>query len=199
MHGTLSFPRDDNPLEDLATAADIRAYLQRKCPDLVRLIPPDEIEALQQRPVSQIKEVECDHMHIDDQILLIGDAVHAVSPSVGHGCNAALQDAQVFAQLLEQYQDDWSQALPAFTKQRLPEAHALRELAEYSFPRTKLMRWEFVLRLVVGQKLGHWCPHLSKPLPMQLLTDGEMPYSEVLKQTQGWVDRVKKAQASSKA
>jgi kynurenine 3-monooxygenase len=195
MHGTLSFPRDDNPLQDLPTAADVRAYLQQKCPDLARLMPFEEIEALQQRPISEIREVECDCMHIGNRILLIGDAVHAVSPSIGHGCNAALQDAQAFAQLLEQYQDDWSQALPAFTAQRLPEAHALQELAEYSFPRTRLMRWEFLLRLVVGQKLGHWCPHLSKPLPIKLLTDEEMPYSEVLQQTQGWVDRVKQAQA----
>ena len=65
-------------------------------------------------------------------ILLIGDAAHAVSPSIGQGCNAALQDVQVFTQVLAQYQDDWAQALPAFTSQRLPDVHALRELSDYS-------------------------------------------------------------------
>lgn len=40
------------------------------------------------------------------QILLLGDAVHAVSPYIGQGCNASLQDAMVVAQVLAQYQDD---------------------------------------------------------------------------------------------
>jgi kynurenine 3-monooxygenase len=45
--------------------------------------------------------------------MLLGEAAHAVSASVGQGCNSALQDVRVFCGLLEQYQDDWTKALPA--------------------------------------------------------------------------------------
>jgi hypothetical protein len=33
----------------------------------------------------------------------MGDAAHAVSPSLGQGCNAALEDVVIFDQLLDEY------------------------------------------------------------------------------------------------
>ncbi|WP_019504161.1 NAD(P)/FAD-dependent oxidoreductase [Pleurocapsa sp. PCC 7319] len=83
-------------------------------------------------------------MIVGGQILLIGDAVHAVSPSIGQGCNAALQDAMIFAQVLDEYQDDWEKALPAFTSKRLEDVHALRDLSDYTIPRTKWMTLELI-------------------------------------------------------
>ena len=191
LHGTLIFPPDNNPLETCKTAEEVLAYFQNKTPSLARLLTGEEAENLRQRPVSTLLTVQCDRMHVGKNILLVGDAVHAVSPSIGQGCNASLQDVQVFARLLDEYEDEWEKALPAFTAQRLPDVHALRALSDYSFPRTKRMMLEFVLRLTVGKKLSRWFPHFAKPLPMQLVMDGELPYAEVLNKTQGWIDRVK--------
>jgi kynurenine 3-monooxygenase len=158
LHGTLIFPAGRNPLEDLPTMTAVEDYLRRRCPTLARLMRPEEITVLRQRPVSEVRLVQCDRMHVGDSILLIGDAVHAVSPSVGQGCNASLQDVQVFSRLLDQYADDWSQTLPAFTAERLPEAVALRDLSDYSVPRSKRMRFEYLLRLLVSTKLRRWLP-----------------------------------------
>lgn len=193
LHGTLIFPADRNPLEDLPTAAAVEDYLRPGCPTLARLLPPEEAEARRQRPVSEVRMVKCDRMHVDDSILLIGDAVHAVSPSVGHGCSAALQDVQAFCRLLDQHADDWSRTLPAFTADRLPEAYALRDLSDYSVPRSKMMRFDYLFRLLVGTKLNRWFPTWPQPLPMHLLSEGEMPYSEVLRRTQGWINRVRRS------
>ena len=197
LHGTLIFPADRNPLEDLPTTTAVEDYFRRRCPTLARLMPPEEVAALRQRPVSEVRLVTCDRMHVGDSVLLIGDAVHAVSPAVGHGCNAALQDVQVFSRLLDQHADNWRQTLPAFTAARLPEAVALRDLSDYSVPRSKTMRFEYLLRLLIGTKLHRWLPTWPTPLPMQLLSEGEMPYSDVLKRTQGWIDRVKRSMQSS--
>lgn len=197
LHGTLIFPPQDNPLEPLTSAADVLTYLQTRCPPLGELMTLENAETLRQRPVSTIQTVRCDRMNVGDRIVLLGDAAHAVSPSVGQGCNAALQDVQIFNQLLDEYQDDWSQALPAFTTQRLPEAHALRDLSDYSFPRSKLMSLEFILRLTLGKKLSQWFPPLAdswgKPLPMEMLMETELPYSEVLHQNQDWINRVRRS------
>lgn len=43
--------------------------------------------------------VRCSQLH-GPQVLVIGDAAHAVSPSLGQGCNAALEDVTVIKQLL---------------------------------------------------------------------------------------------------
>ncbi len=192
LHGTLIFPPDNNPLESLETAEAVLAFFQERCPALGQLMTLEEAEALRLRPVATFLTVKCDRMHWGDRVLLIGDAVHAVSPSIGQGCNASLQDVEVFAQLLEQFKDDWSQALPVFTTQRLPDVHALRELSDFSFPRSKALSVEFGLRMMLDKSLGRWLPQLVTP--MSLLMNGEQSYGEVLEQTQGWISRVKQSQ-----
>jgi kynurenine 3-monooxygenase len=140
LHGTLIFPPDKNPLENLTTGEAILDYFAKVTPSLRPVITLADAEALRQRPVSKILTVKCDRLNVGGKILLIGDAVHAVSPSIGQGCNSSLQDALVFAQVLAQYRDDWDKALPAFTQQRLEDVHALRDLSDYSFPRSPWMR-----------------------------------------------------------
>lgn len=193
LQGTLIFPPDNNPLENLSTAEAILDYFAENTPNLRPMMTLEDAEALRQRPVAKIVTVKCDRLNVGGRILLIGDAVHAVSPSMGQGCNAALQDVMVFAQILDKYQDDWAQALPAFTSQRLADVHALRDLSDYNFPRTPLMSLEFLFRLTLGKKLRRWFPLIFPPLPMELIMEGEMPYSEVLRQSQGWINRVRKS------
>ena len=193
LNGVMIFPPDNNPLEACATAEEVHAYFLDKCPALAQVMTLEDAEALRQRPVSRVSTVKCDRMHVGDNILLIGDAAHAVSASLGQGCNASLQDVWLFNQCLDQHQDDWAQALPAFTAQRLSDVHALRDLSDYSFPRSKLMGLEFIFRITLGKKLGRWFPPLAKPLPMQLISESDLPYAEVLQQTQGWINRVKQS------
>ncbi len=203
LQGTLIVQPDQNPLAALSSGEDVIAFMRRNCPPVADLIETETAEALLHRPLSRILSVQCDRMHVGDRILLIGDAVHAVSPSIGQGCNAALQDAKAFADCLAQCDDDWSMALPAFTAQRLPEAHALRELSDYSFPRSKPMMVEFVVRAILGRKLGRRLPQwLSQglfgwvgPMPLSMVMDDTLPYSEVLARSRSWVSRVKRSMA----
>ena len=201
LHGVMLFPMGNDPLKGMVNAEAVHEYFQKKCSALAPLMTLEDAEALRQRPVSKVITIKCDRMHggvggaipSGNCILLIGDATHAVSPAIGQGCNASLQDVQVFIQLLDQYQDNWAQALPEFTAQRLPEVHALRDLSDYSFPRSKLMVLEFIFRRTVGKKLHRWFPKLGGPMPIELVVDTELPYTQVLKQTQGWIDRVRRS------
>ena len=102
----------------------------------------------------------------------------------------------IFAQVLDEYQDDWDKALPIFTKKRLAGVHALRELSYYAVPRSQPMSLEFIFRLTIGKKLRPLLPTIFPPLPMELVMEGETPYSEVLQQCQGWVNRVKRSMAN---
>jgi 2-polyprenyl-6-methoxyphenol hydroxylase-like FAD-dependent oxidoreductase len=134
-----------------------------------------------------------DRFHEGDSVLLIGDAAHAVSPSIGQGCNASLEDVLVFERLLEQHEDDWLLALPAFTQQRVPDAHALKELSDYSFPRTKGLVVEFFLRLTLSRLLHRWFPQQVKPFVFDLVLDQDLSYSQVLSLSQGWINKVKRS------
>ncbi|MBD1873799.1 hypothetical protein H6F75_09915 [Nodosilinea sp. FACHB-131] len=77
------------------------------------------------------------------------------------------------------------------------EAHALRDLSDYSFPRSKALVLEFFLRLTVGRKLHQWFPQRFSPFVFDLVLDTHLNYSEVLHLSKGWINRVKRSMAAT--
>lgn len=193
LNGVIIFEAQTNPLEGLSTKEDVKAFFQENFPIFGQLMSLEEAEALRKRPVARVLTVRCDRFHEGDSVLLIGDAAHAVSPSIGQGCNSALEDVLILGQLLEQYGDDWGKVLPMFSEQRVPDAHALRELSDYTFPRQKLLVVEFFWRLTVRRLFHQWFPHWVKPFVFDLVLDTDLPYSQVLRLSQGWINKVKRS------
>ena len=193
LNGVIIFDAQQNPLLRLSTKEEVLTFFQENFPLFGLLLSQEEAEAFLQRPVGRTLTVRCDRFHDGDSVLLIGDAAHAVSPSIGQGCNASLEDVLVFERLLDRYEDDWAQVLPAFSEQRVPDAHALRELSDYSFPRTKVLLVEFFLRLTISRLLHRWFPQWVKPFVFDLVLDEDLPYSQVLSFSQGWINKVKRS------
>jgi kynurenine 3-monooxygenase len=194
LSGVIVFPEKEDPFA-LGDAAAVKRYLAELSPHLAGFVSDEEAESLRTRPVSTLLTVKCSSLQVrDGTVVLLGDAAHAVSASLGQGCNSALQDVQMLAGYLDQYQDDWSQAVAAFATERLPCGHALKEMSDYSMPRTKWMRIEFIVRQILWKLLPSWLSSCClRPLPMQLLTETDLSYSEILEKTQWWIDRVKRS------
>ena len=195
LHGAFIFNAAKNPLEGFTSKEEIVAYFQEKLPTFCELMSEEEAEALLHRPVARLVTVKCDRFHHGNHILILGDAAHAVSPSIGQGCNSALQDVYLVNQLLDTYQNDFSQIPAQFSQQRVADAHALRDLSDYSFPRSKLLIVEFFLRLTLGRKLHTWFPHWFKPFLFDQILDTDLSYSEVLHLNSKWINKVKKSMA----
>lgn len=193
LDGVILFDPQQTSLSSLTTKEEVLTFFQDNFPVFGQLMSPEEAEAFLHRPVARVLTVRCDRFHEGDSILLIGDSAHAVSPSIGQGCNASLEDVLIFEQLLEQYEDNWAQVLPAFSEQRIPDAHALKELSDYSFPRTKLLVVEYFLRLKIHRFLHRLFPQWVKPFVFDLVLDYDLPYSQVLKLNQGWINKVKRS------
>lgn len=82
---------------------------------------------VQQQP-SQSATLKCNTYH-HARAVLLGDAAHSTGGASGQGCNSALQDAAVLADLLIDSPDDVAGALRRYSLQRVPEGQALLELS----------------------------------------------------------------------
>eukprot|EP00986_Skeletonema_menzelii_P010744 scaffold5364_cov156-Skeletonema_menzelii.AAC.7 len=78
--------------------------------------------------------VHCNrYSSVECRIVLVGDAAHATSPSIGMGMNTALRDAQKLYELLDKYDDDLDEVLPEYSRIRVPEGNALSDLAMHLY------------------------------------------------------------------
>jgi len=83
---------------------------------------------------NQTGMVLCNFYHsLKTNIVLMGDAAHATSPSIGMGMNTALRDAQIFHEILKECKDDLSQVLPAYSEARVKEGNSLTLLARHLY------------------------------------------------------------------
>jgi len=94
---------------------------------------PDYLEDYFKNPVGRLGTISCAPWQVGGRVVLMGDAAHAIVPFYGQGMNASFEDVVVFDQLLDQYSDDWSKLLEAFSKQRKPNADAIAALALDNF------------------------------------------------------------------
>lgn len=197
MSGVIFFPANENRIVGLSTKQEVLQFFHDHFPEVGKLMPEAEAEAFLKRAISKVLTVRCNRYHHGDRVLLIGDAAHAVSPSIGQGCNAALEDVVVFNSLLDEYSDNWAKALEQFTIRRQPDAHALTELSDNAFPSSTNLFTEFMFREALAKLMHKLFPKHFLPSLFQLISETTVPYSEILNLHQAWIAKVKKSNEQS--
>ena len=97
------------------------------------------------------------------QIVLMGDAAHATSPSIGMGMNTALRDAQKLYELLEMHNDDWDKVIPEYSKIRVPEGNALTDLALHLYCFDTKLGARTMIKSLIRSGLNKLFPWLVDP------------------------------------
>ncbi|MEA5512040.1 NAD(P)/FAD-dependent oxidoreductase [Crocosphaera sp. UHCC 0190] len=194
LNGVVIFKQESNPFKNSKKPSDILKFLQENAGIIGQLIDIEEVESLMKRPISQVVTIQCNQFHQGDSILILGDAAHAVSPSLGQGCNSALEDAMIIDQLLDKYQDNWGKVMAEFTIQRVPDADALQELSNFTFPSKKSLLFEYFLRLRLSRLLRQWFPDKFSPPIFELVAETNLSYADILQRHQGWIKKVKQFQ-----
>jgi kynurenine 3-monooxygenase len=190
---TVVFNSKKNQIVGLSNKKEVLEFFKQNFSKFGKLISEEEAEAFLNRPISNVLIARCDRYHQGDSVIIIGDAAHALSPSLGQGCNSALEDVVIFDRLLDEYADNWAEALPKFTLRRVPDARAVQELSDYAVPTSnKGLFLQYLLRRQIAKIANKLFPQFCPPFFPDLL-ETTMPYSEILKSTQGWISVVKKS------
>lgn len=120
------------------------------------------------------------HSMTPSKIVLMGDAAHATSPSIGMGMNTALRDAQKFYELLLQFDDDLNKVLPEYSNIRVREGNALSDLALHLYCFNTTAQLVETFHTIVRTTLHKWFgPKYIDEHPQALIGNPKYSLAEV--------------------
>jgi kynurenine 3-monooxygenase len=161
----------------LATAFDADIFFRRYFPDIVPLIP-DVAESFLANPVGILGTVRCRAWHHGGNVLLIGDAAHAIVPFHGQGMNLAFEDCVLLDQILGNGQS-WEQSFTAFEQRQLPNANAIADMAleNYVEMRDTVRDPKYKLRKELSFELERRLPERFIPRYSMVMFHDEIPFA----------------------
>ncbi len=159
----------------------IMAFFQERFADAIPLIP-ELLKDFNNNPVGQLMTVKCDPWQFNDDILLLGDAAHAIVPFYGQGMNAGFQDCSVFQEMYEERGGNWENLMKDFSDVHHKNGQAIADLALYNYieMRDKTADPDFLLRKKIEAKFTKMYPERWLPLYSQV-TFTRIPYDDALK------------------
>uniref|UniRef100_A0A8D0KU34 Kynurenine 3-monooxygenase n=1 Tax=Strix occidentalis caurina TaxID=311401 RepID=A0A8D0KU34_STROC len=177
---TLFMPFEE--FEKLTTGEQVLSFFQTYFPDAIPLIGERELKHdYFLLPAQAMISVKCSSYHLASQCVLMGDAAHAVVPFYGQGMNAGFEDCLVFDELMDQFHNDLGVCLPEFSRLRVPDDHAISDLAMYNYVemREHVNSMWFIFRKHVDNFLHTLMPSTIVPL-YTMVTFTRIRYHEAL-------------------
>ncbi|CAM9205152.1 unnamed protein product [Choristocarpus tenellus] len=190
--GTCILPREgENSFKSLMQApADVQSFFSKNYPSVFGDKGPSSEfveEFFKQRP-SYMKSTYCSRL-TQGCVALVGDAAHSMWASLGQGVNAAMEDCQVLAEVLDSWASqaegtggafNISASLEAYNDRRLDDAIAVTELSEVGVSRSSpTIKSGFIVTLLFHRFLGFLAPKVFRePILMSISKPG-VSYSEI--------------------
>lgn len=162
---------------------------------MTALIPPAElIASFHRNPHLPLISIKCNPYHYGSSVVVLGDAAHAMVPFYGQGMNAGLEDVRILFDILDKHarMDELSagadpstsreRALAEYTAVRIPDAHAINDLAlqNYVEMRASVLSPVYRLRKFLEEALSKYLPSLGWQTKYARVSFGNERYSEVV-------------------
>ncbi|MFO1427226.1 MAG: NAD(P)/FAD-dependent oxidoreductase [Steroidobacteraceae bacterium] len=165
----------------LHDSAAARALFEREFPSALPLLPDLEAE-WRAHPEGQLGTIHCDRWHAGGQLLLIGDAAHAIVPFHGQGMNCAFEDCVEFAAQLAARRD-CAGAFAQYEHGRRSDVEAIARMAleNYVEMRDTVRDPRFERLKILGLRLEQRHPRQFIPRYSMVTFHPEIPYSEALR------------------
>lgn len=167
-------------MDDIRDDEAVKSYFATHFPDAVPLMP-DYVREYQRNPACRLVTVRAKPWAYKDQIVIMGDAAHAMVPFYGQGMNSGFEDVLYFKECLDKFNDDLSQAVPYFAEQRRAKGDAIAQLSMGNYMEMRhhtASRW-FLLQKKLEGVLNWLFPSWWVPL-YKMVAFTRIPYDEAL-------------------
>lgn len=153
-------------------------FFDQQFPDATPLIR-EGFRSWHDNPEGLLGTVRCNRWHDGGNVLLIGDAAHAVVPFHGQGMNLAFEDCVVLDQVLENPDTDWETVFSAFEREQIDNANAIADMAleNYVEMRDTVRNPKFGLWKQLGFALEQRLPNRFVPRYSMVMFHDEIPYA----------------------
>lgn len=156
-------------IEQLTTVEATTALLEADFADLLAVAPslPHQLVTF---PVAHFFTTYTAPWFYGDKFVLLGDAVHGVTPFWGEGMNAAFEDSSVLDRYMKVLPDDLATAFNYYQAERKPNTDLLADLAKQNFIelRDGAGTLRVMARKLIERGLYHLFPHWWLPLNIMI-------------------------------
>jgi kynurenine 3-monooxygenase len=131
-----------------------------------------------QHPTGIMGTVRCQQWSVEDQLLLLGDAAHAITPFHGQGMNCCFEDCRELDTLLAN-SDDWARSFREFEAARRPNTNAIADMAieNYLEMRDTVRHPKFHLHKALSLELERRHPLRFVPRYAMVMFRDDIPYA----------------------
>jgi kynurenine 3-monooxygenase len=179
---TLFLPRaGPSGFSSLRSERAVRVFFSREFPDVAPLMP-DLLQEFRTRPQGRLGTVHAAPWHVGGQVLLLGDAAHAIVPFHGQGMNAAFEDCRALDALIERHAS-WEALFAAFEAERRPNAAAIAQMAieNYGEMRERVLDPKFLRQKTWALELERLYPDRFIPRYSMVMFHPEIAYADALR------------------
>ncbi|KAB8076183.1 hypothetical protein BDV29DRAFT_170634 [Aspergillus leporis] len=160
------------------------------------LITPEALEEqFKENPHLPLISIKSKPHHYEHNVVIVGDAAHAILPFYGQGLNAGLEDIRVLFDFLDKHgayelttslesrRESRRTAFQAYTDQRTADAHAINDLSKQNYLE---MRWGvktplYKIRKSIEEALDLYVPSLGWKTQYARVSFSTQRYSDVVK------------------
>jgi kynurenine 3-monooxygenase len=139
---------------------------------------PDYLAQFVAHPTGHLGTILCNRWTLNDKLILLGDAAHAIVPFHGQGMNCAFEDCVVLDGLMSRH-FDWNIIGKQFQRVRKPECDAIAEMAleNYIEMRDTVRSPTFYLQKQLSLELERRHPDRFIPRYSMVMFHHEIPYA----------------------
>jgi kynurenine 3-monooxygenase len=147
--------------------------------------PPELISQFRSNPHLPLINIKASPHHYSSSVAILGDAANAIVPFYGQGMNCGLESVRILFETLDAHHNDHTTALDEYTKSRVPNTHAIADLAlqNYHEMSSGVTSPLYKMRKYIEESLDRYLPSLGWATQYSRVSFGNMPYREVVERS----------------